>query len=78
MPDAESSHNDDVPIAARSPGAAARRPSAGRRASPARPLWANTIELGEMIAIELVITGTHTQPLAGPGGELPPPGGRSA
>ncbi len=35
---------------------------------------ANTIELGEMIAIEHVITGTHTQPLAGPGGELPPTG----
>ena len=27
-----------------------------------------------MIAIELVITGTHTPPLAGPGGEVPPTG----
>jgi predicted ester cyclase len=35
---------------------------------------ANTIELGEMIAIELVITGTHTEPLAGSGGEVPPTG----
>jgi SnoaL-like polyketide cyclase len=33
---------------------------------------ANAIELGDMIAIELVITGTHTEPLAGLGGELPP------
>lgn len=33
---------------------------------------ANAIELGEMIAIELVVTGTHTQPLAGPRGGAPP------
>jgi hypothetical protein len=35
---------------------------------------ANTIEVANTIAIELVITGTHTAPLAGPGGELPPTG----
>jgi predicted ester cyclase len=35
---------------------------------------ANTIEVADTIAIELVITGTHTAPLAGPGGELPPTG----
>jgi predicted ester cyclase len=35
---------------------------------------ANTVEVGDTIAIELVITGTQTEPLVGPGGELPPTG----
>jgi len=34
------------------------------------------IEAGDTVAIELEITGTHTQPLAGPAGELPPTGQR--
>lgn len=34
----------------------------------------NTLEVGDAVAIELQITGTHTEPLMGPGGALPPTG----
>jgi steroid delta-isomerase-like uncharacterized protein len=34
----------------------------------------NTLEVADSIAIELEITGTHTEPLEGPGGALPPTG----
>jgi steroid delta-isomerase-like uncharacterized protein len=33
-----------------------------------------TVEAGDAVALELEITGTHTAPLAGPGGELSPTG----
>jgi steroid delta-isomerase-like uncharacterized protein len=33
-----------------------------------------TVESGDTVAIELEISGTHTAPLPGPGGELPPTG----
>jgi steroid delta-isomerase-like uncharacterized protein len=36
----------------------------------------NTLEAGDTVAIELEITGTHTEALAGPEGELPPTGRR--
>lgn len=34
----------------------------------------NTLAVGDAVAIELAITGTHTEPLMGPGGALPPTG----
>lgn len=34
----------------------------------------NTLEVGDSVAIELEITGTHTEPLVGPGGALPATG----
>jgi steroid delta-isomerase-like uncharacterized protein len=36
----------------------------------------STVEAGDTVALELAITGTHTEPLAGPGGALPPTGRR--
>jgi ketosteroid isomerase-like protein len=33
-----------------------------------------TVEAQDTVALELEITGTHTAPLAGPGGELSPTG----
>src|SRR6476659_8228497 len=36
----------------------------------------STVESGDKVALELEITGTHTAPLAGPGGELPATGKR--
>ena len=33
-----------------------------------------TVEAGDTVAVELDITGTHTEPLAGPAGVLPPTG----
>jgi steroid delta-isomerase-like uncharacterized protein len=34
------------------------------------------LEVDDMVAAEIRFTGTHTGPLAGPGGELPPTGRR--
>jgi predicted ester cyclase len=33
-----------------------------------------TVQAGDMVAIEVEITGTHTEPSRRPGGELPPTG----
>jgi steroid delta-isomerase-like uncharacterized protein len=33
-----------------------------------------TVQAGDTVAIEMEITGTQTEPLAGPAGELPPSG----
>jgi ketosteroid isomerase-like protein len=34
----------------------------------------DAVESGDTVAVELKVTGTHTGPLRGPGGEIPPTG----